>query len=141
MSARQAIGRVAFWVVAGVMVPLIALLIFDQESDEVRADATTTGTVTKHATDPQGPTYKCWFSYTVDGERYRSADECDHDATPVGSRVTVNYRADEPSAGFLHGDVGWGDKLGRTAEAGGVLAGIGLATWFAIRRFEGAGAD
>ena len=140
MSARQVVGGVAFWV-ALAMIPLIALLIFDGESDEVRADATTTGTVTKHVTDPQGPTYGCWFSYRVEGERYRSEDDCDHDTTPVGSRVTVNYRADEPSAGFLHGDVSWGDKLGKAAEAGGVLAGIGLATWFAIRRSEGAGAE
>lgn len=137
MSAKQTIGRGVLWLVAVPMLAVVALLVYTQQSDEVRADATTTGTVTRHATNPQGPTYTCWFSYTVDGTRYRSADDCDHDATPVGSRVTVNYRADEPSAGFLHGDVGWADKLGKAGEAGGVLAGIGLATWFFVRRSGG----
>lgn len=134
MNVKKAVGTTVLWLVAVPMFVLIPVLILADEKAEVDANSTTTGTVSEHVTNPSGPTYECWFTYTVDGTEHRSLDDCSHDDDPVGSTVNVNYVADDPGAGFLNGDKTWWGKLRTVAITSGVLAGIGLVTFVFVRR-------
>lgn len=122
MSVKEKIGRVVLVVVAIPLMLLVVALAFAQQSDEVDANSITTGKVVDHKRNPNSSTGLCNFSYTVDGSRYEAQDNCVQDDNPIGTEVTVNYVADKPSAGFLHGDKTWWDKVKTILQAGAVLA-------------------